>query len=229
MAVAPSQGDLLRGFVVDTSGRGRKRKRPTVHPGGASRVRRGKISAPGSWMTSATRRNNRIDRRRHGLEPTAPPGPIPPPPSFFQAFPNKCDFLPSFSKECLGGFVGFQGVTIDPNLKIESVVLQIFWRRKGARGARASWGRSVLVEHHGKTVAQIRFSRKINRRTRIAASEPAFTFEFQTPEAKRSAKRVTHHLLLRDTRSGARPRHFPPYHVECERSCRVPTLARRRR
>src|SRR6202453_3672470 len=85
----------------------------------------------------ATRRNNRIDRRRHGLEPTAPPGPVPPPPSFFQAFPNKCDFLPSFSKECLGGFVGFQGVTIDPNPKCRS---PRFWRRKGARGARAPWG-----------------------------------------------------------------------------------------
>jgi hypothetical protein len=36
-------------------------------------------------------------------------------PSFFQAFPKKCGFMPSFSKECVGGFVGFQGVTIDPN------------------------------------------------------------------------------------------------------------------
>ncbi len=25
--------------------------------------------------------------------------------------------MPSFSKECLGGFVGFQWVTIDPNVK----------------------------------------------------------------------------------------------------------------
>src|ERR1700677_4354011 len=115
----------------------------------------------------ATRRNNRIDRRRHGLEPTAPPGPVPPPPSFFQAFPNKCDFLPSFSKECLGGFVGFQWVTIDPNPKCRS---PDFWRRKEARGARAPWGRSVLVEHHGKTVARIRFSRKKNRGTCFAAS-----------------------------------------------------------
>jgi hypothetical protein len=26
--------------------------------------------------------------------------------------------MPSFSKECVGGFVGFQGVAIDPNLQI---------------------------------------------------------------------------------------------------------------
>jgi hypothetical protein len=32
--------------------------------------------------------------------------------------------MPSFSKECLGGFVGFQGVTIDPNAEV--TFLQIF-------------------------------------------------------------------------------------------------------
>jgi hypothetical protein len=44
----------------------------------------------------------------------------PPPPSFFQAFPNFRLFSPSFSKECFGGFVGFQGVAIDPNQKSPS-------------------------------------------------------------------------------------------------------------
>jgi hypothetical protein len=34
---------------------------------------------------------------------------------FFQAFPKVGCFAPSFSKESLGGFVGFQGVTRLPN------------------------------------------------------------------------------------------------------------------
>src|SRR6202453_3819040 len=38
-------------------------------------------------------------------------------PRLFQAFPNFCDSMPSFSKECLGGFVGFQWVAIDANQK----------------------------------------------------------------------------------------------------------------
>jgi hypothetical protein len=36
-------------------------------------------------------------------------------PSFLLIFPKKCGLMPSFSKECLGGFVGFQGLAIDPN------------------------------------------------------------------------------------------------------------------
>src|SRR6202041_1998196 len=39
--------------------------------------------------------------------------------------------MPSFSKECLGGFVGFQGVTIDPNLHF-FCLLQIFIREVAA-------------------------------------------------------------------------------------------------
>jgi len=31
--------------------------------------------------------------------------------------------MPSFSKECLGGFVGFQWVTIDPNQKVTPKLL----------------------------------------------------------------------------------------------------------
>jgi hypothetical protein len=34
--------------------------------------------------------------------------------------------MPSFSKESLGGFVGFQGVTIDANQQIKSDGFQIF-------------------------------------------------------------------------------------------------------
>jgi hypothetical protein len=44
----------------------------------------------------------------------------------------------------------------------------------------------------------------------LALPESAFTFEFQTPEAKRNAKGITHHLLLRHTQTGTRPHHLQP-------------------
>ena len=111
--------------------------------------------------------NNRIDRRRHGLEPTDPRGPVSPPPSFLQAFPNFRLFSPNISKESFGGFVGFQGLAIDANRKCHS---PNFLRRKGSRGARAPGGPVGLVERHGKSMARILFFRKKNRRTCFAAS-----------------------------------------------------------
>jgi hypothetical protein len=31
--------------------------------------------------------------------------------------------MPSFSKDCYGGFVGFQGLTIDPNGKVDPLLI----------------------------------------------------------------------------------------------------------
>jgi hypothetical protein len=56
--------------------------------------------------------------------------------AFWQAFPNLACLAPSISKECFGGFVGFQGVTspknlndVPPNFFVAPASLQPYSRR----------------------------------------------------------------------------------------------------
>src|SRR5277367_2006154 len=56
--------------------------------------------------------------------------------AFWQAFPNLACFAPSISKECFGGFVGFQGVAspknlndVPPNFFVAPASLQLYSRR----------------------------------------------------------------------------------------------------
>ena len=56
--------------------------------------------------------------------------------AFWQAFPNLACFAPSISKECFGGFVGFQGVAspknlndVPPNFFVAPASLQPYSRR----------------------------------------------------------------------------------------------------
>jgi hypothetical protein len=65
--------------------------------------------------------------------------------------------MPSISKDCCGGFVGFQGLTIDPNGKVDPLL--IFVRapaQKAAATARSSrWAKRLVF-----TLARISFFRK---------------------------------------------------------------------
>jgi hypothetical protein len=47
---------------------------------------------------------------------TAQPGDLRPPSFFAKLFQRSVVPMPSFSKECLGGFMRFQGLAINPNL-----------------------------------------------------------------------------------------------------------------
>jgi hypothetical protein len=95
------------------------------------------------------------------LEPTNPLGPASRPPSIFaKLFQRSVVPMPSFSKECLGDFVGFQRVTIDPNPKCRP---PNFLARMGREESALAQGPSDSVEQHGKTVAPILFFRKTNR------------------------------------------------------------------
>jgi hypothetical protein len=66
--------------------------------------------------------------------------------------------MPSFSKERLGGFVGFQRDTLDPNA---SCGPPNFYLHNAARGS-ARLDQSSSVEQHGKTLALLLFFRKKN-------------------------------------------------------------------
>src|SRR5208282_3096812 len=77
---------------------------------------------------------------------------------------DRCYIIPSFSKDSLGRFVGFQRVTREKNQQDSFPNFFVPSASPAARTAGPARRRVGIVERHGETVAWVSLFRKRNRR-----------------------------------------------------------------
>jgi hypothetical protein len=98
--------------------------------------------------------------------------------AFYQAFPNLVAFSPSLSKDSFGGFVGFQGVIVAPNLN--SPFSQIFWPPQPP----PAWRPSQLGASSGRSEFATPNADAINGASTVTSAAPTVMAGLVRPSAR---------------------------------------------